>query len=379
MALDLSKAKAKLQEESARMSKTKFQTIDWWKPQQGKNLVRLMPPWSADDTNPNANQFWREVYMHFKVGPNGWSGSCPTSTPYGPGGECPICEEVERLRSTGNPADSELAKDIRAKQRLYSNIVDMSDPVYTDEDVATWAAEEYNQGKECPFAAGQTKVKVFSYGPQIFKQILDIVTESVDVTDLNAGYDLMISRTGKGRDTSYNVQIMPPAKPFVPAGVNQIEDVLIDLDNILPFQELANMQAALTGAPVAAAPAVGAGSQATAALPPAPAAAPPPAAAAPPVAEPVQEVEEEEEPPCFGDKEVHDPSDAECIGGTKDIEGEMITFEPCPFFHACAEKCNPKPKPARRGRRKAVKKPPADAAVSDDIDDLEREMAEIVG
>lgn len=389
MGVDISKAKAKAAEEAAKQEarNKSFQSVIYWKPSQGKNKIRVMPPWTSDESNINANQFWREVYVHFSVGDNNSVFACPQKTAASPNDECPICEEVARLRSTRDPSDAEMAKDMAGKQRLYSNIVDLNDPTFTATDVKEWGENDFNKDKDCPFKAGDTKIQVFGYGPMIFKQLLDIFTENVDITDLANGYDISITRTGKDRNTEYQVTIVPPASQFVLTG-QAIDDANIDLDELLPFQETEAIRAALTGAPPPP-PAPKMAAPATApALPPAPA----PEVAAPEVAEeasvPTMAVAEEPAPECFKDPEVHDETDAECAGGSKDVDGEHMEFDPCPYLDACHKAVTKalEPEPPKKTRRRTTKpkaqstsKPePAVIPPPDDIDALEAEMKQVI-
>lgn len=388
MAVNISKARQKAQEEAAKQSNFTYQHIIWYKTKPGNNPIRLMPPWTYDDSNPNAEQFWREVYMHFGVGPNEVALPCPKETPHGPANdECPVCDEVARLKSSGNPADAEVAKSIRAKQRSYSNVVDLRDPVYTDADLAEWQQDQYNQGKECPFKIGDTKIKIFTYGPQIFKQILDTYAGEVDVTDLQTGYDLSVNQTGSGRTSKYNVQIMPPAKPFTFQGSSSAEEALLDLDSIARFREPSDMQAALEGRPMSSNSTsqslpdsnMGQKSQQlsapktqepAAALPP-----PAPQAQAPSTVIPPMEDEEEVDegqPECFGNKDIYDPKDAECKGGIKDLGDGPEEFDPCPYLKECGALVAP---PKKRGRRKAAKAPkPLQTEATSEVDALEQEL-----
>ncbi|MCJ7760612.1 hypothetical protein MUP59_05660, partial [Candidatus Bathyarchaeota archaeon] len=135
--VDMTKAKRKAAEEAAKAAaRANIVRSNYWTPKQGKNRIRIMPPWS--DSGPNAFQFWRELYVHWGVGPdeeNKTHLACPRLSQDGPKGPCPICTEVDRLKATKEPANIELAKDMRAKQRSYSNIIDIEDPIWKQENI----------------------------------------------------------------------------------------------------------------------------------------------------------------------------------------------------------------------------------------------------
>jgi hypothetical protein len=142
MGVDFEKIKKKAAEEKLRAAKRNFTKANFWTPKDGSNEIRLLPPWTNDPDNENCGLFWREIYVHFGVGADGENKgrifSCPQRSPDGPKTSCPICAHVESLYATQDPVDAEVAKDIRAKQRLYSNIIDLSDPVYVKKDLEQW-------------------------------------------------------------------------------------------------------------------------------------------------------------------------------------------------------------------------------------------------
>lgn len=235
------KAKQKAAEEAAK-AENRFQKTArlFWKPKQGQNRVRILPAWTGE--GPNANQFWRELYVHWGVGPdeeNQINFACPRLTPGSENKECPICDEYNRLRGTKDPTDLEAAKELRARQRAYSNIIDLTDPVWTQDDVD----ELKLQGVEELPEVDSPKIQVFNYGPTILKELLDIFCDEIDLTDLQEGHNVVITRTGKDLQTQYRVRIETKASP---APVDA-EPSLHDLDEIMPFKEAYIMKAALEG------------------------------------------------------------------------------------------------------------------------------------
>lgn len=367
MGVDLKKMRKRQQEEEEKAAARAVGGFKYWSPEVGENRVRFMPPWTEE--GPNANDFTREVYIHWNVGPEekGVTFPCPVKTPHGPDISCPVCLFVKQLRSTDDAADQEVAAETAAKQRFYSNIVDLKNPEYTSQDVVDWKAK--NQGEsECPFLPGDTKIQVFSYGPMIFKDLLDIFNDNIDITDLQTGWDVVIKREGKGRQTKYRVRL-DSAKgecAFKFKSKDPIEKKLINLDRIMPYKPVEDMEAAIRGAlptsnllPAGSPPpslpdpqalpaqqgtssggnGVGNGTQITPAV----------------QMTPDPEVkEEEEEPSCFKDSEYFDENDVECIGGEKENEeGNIQEYETCPFFSECKAHCKPEPKKKRRGKRKA--------------------------
>lgn len=375
MGVDIAKARARAEEELAKSkanaNRSASYSIKYWKPKAGQNRIRLMPPWTEDPNNPNAKQFWREIYIHWSIGEdenNKKSFACPVKTPVSPGGDCPICQHVDKLRATKSAIDAEQAKELRAKQQLYSNMVDLDDPVYEESDVTEWQESQNDKTRECPFEAGEPKVQAWMYGPTIFKELLDIFTDNVDITDINKGHNLTLTREGKERNTRYRLRIDPVASKFDTQGVD-IATKLIDLDLLKPFEEAVVMLQALNGM-----------TDGGTARPPLPkpiiSGQLGPKMPSPPkqhavVDFPLADSLPDEEPPvCFKDVNVHSETDPECVGGSKD----GVSYDKCPYFAPChtavVAALNP-PKPSRRSGKTAA---PSMSSKNQSVDELEAQM-----
>lgn len=239
MTLDMDKLraqKAKLSEELNRGGpRAKF-----WRPNNGANTIRVMPGWSNEA--PYKGQFWREIGQHWGVSPEQKGPVlCPKATP-DLDGDCPICDFVEKLRKDKtNVQSQETAKEIRAKKAFLLNIVDTNDPVYTAKDVAE--EKQAKPDRDVPFEAGSPKIQVYACPKTIFDQILDTIMQNdIDITSLEAGYDLTISRSGAGMTTRYSVT--PKLKPSS-ADVGA-DDALPALDQVGYAMDYAGMVALLT-------------------------------------------------------------------------------------------------------------------------------------
>lgn len=361
MGVDFSKVKTKALEEKQKANRT-FERIRWWKPKVGENRIRLMPPWT--DEGPNASQFWREIYQHWNIGEggfddeNGYRFTCPVRTPDGPeGAVCEVCDLHQQLRASGDPADAEIAKEIRAKMSVMSNIVDMDDAVFTEDDISDW--EENNSGKECPFDLGDTKIQVYSYGSKLFKQLLDLFSDEIDLTDLETGRVLIITREGRGKfDTEYRLRPDFNPKPFEVIG--DFDELIYNLDGVSPFPSDGAMARALNGEnPYQKAQLTSGGVKASAVLG---------------KGSPSKEDEEFEVPECFEDPDVHDAEDPNCVGGVvANEDGSEEEIEKCPVFDTCKTaveaKLNPAPSKRRRSKKKVASNPD-----NDDIAALEAKI-----
>ena len=176
-----------LMDEKRRTQKARTTRTDFWKPETGVNKIRFLPPWA--DGGPNDGMFYRELYIHWNIPPGAESQSFAVCTRKTEGGDgkCYLCDEVDRLYSGGAPEDIQIAKEIRSRQRFFSNVIDENDPL--DDQ-------------------GNPKIQIFAYGPKIFEEVLAYFCDSEygDITDPDDGFTVIIEREGRGRDTTYKVR-----------------------------------------------------------------------------------------------------------------------------------------------------------------------------
>lgn len=218
----LDKAQQGKKEAEERLSRGGGFRAQFWKPKNGKNDIRIMPPWTdpyhEDKELDEAlqefeGQFWRQVAQHWNVseeqrGPI----LCPKETP-GLEGECPICEFVSELKSDkSNVQAQETAKEIRAKTTFIYNIVDMKDPVYTAEDVAEF--KKNRPDADCPFEPGDTKVQLYAAPLTVHDAILGMITANQqDVTKLDTGRNIMITRHPHKDPKKTRYEVTPQFNP----------------------------------------------------------------------------------------------------------------------------------------------------------------------
>lgn len=245
---NMEKAKKKWEEERARAAAAaRFgRPVTWWKPSVGTNKIRILPPYTEEGYN--ANQWWRELWVHYGVmaaenpdDQNQFTIACAAKTPDAASMlsmdptkpiSCKICAHMQELRSSGDPASVEMAKQSRAKMRIFANIIDLNDPVWTKK-----AIEEI-KAKGCPEkslpAEGKPKIQVFGFGTTIMKDLLDFYQDNVDLADIAEGHDITIEREGKDINTDYRTR--PALKPS-PAQYITEEDLsdMWNLDQLMPF------------------------------------------------------------------------------------------------------------------------------------------------
>lgn len=186
--------------------------------QQGKNVRRVLWPKGDSDS------FYAEGYLHFGVGPEGKSvATCPKT--WGSKEPCPICEYVEQLQKSKNKDDKKLAEDIKAKRRIYINVLNRDDD---DDDTP----------------------KVLPIGVTILKGLLETICDADygDITDPEDGRDVTITRKGQGLKTEYTV--LPKPKSSVASEsktTEELENEMPDLEHLFVRKSYDELQAILTG------------------------------------------------------------------------------------------------------------------------------------
>lgn len=194
MAIDYEKLRKAAQELQARMTRGGGPSMKFWKPADGKNVIRILPPWTEE--GPLAGQFYREVHQHWNVSEEATGPVlCPKKTPAASEDKaCPICDLVDQLKARKNDVDAqELVKNLRAKAAYLMSVIDLSDPTYTAKDVVEWKKERPDS--DCPFEVGDPKVQCYAATNTIADAIMNIViANEMDITDLEAGHNIVLTK-----------------------------------------------------------------------------------------------------------------------------------------------------------------------------------------
>lgn len=211
--LDFEKLKKAATDLQARMNRGSGPSLKFWKPADGVNTIRILPPWTAEGTF--AGQFYREVHQHWNVSEEA-SGPvlCPRKTPgASEDGDCPICDFVDQLRNRKGDVDAqELAKNLRAKVAYLMSIVDLKDPSYTAKDVAEWTKERPDTA--CPFEVGDTKIQCYAATSTIADQVMNlIIVNQLDITDLFSGNNVILTKIPNKDKLKTRYTVAPEIRP----------------------------------------------------------------------------------------------------------------------------------------------------------------------
>lgn len=174
-----------------RLNESMSSIYSWWKPEQGDNTIRILPPISEAADFP-----YEEVFLHYGLG------DVPITCL---GSKCPICAFIKQS------GQSKQFKQIRKARRLFFQLID--------------------RDMEVP------EPMIWSAGPGFLQYFLPIfldVDEYGDVTDLEEGTDFVINRKGTGLKTKYNYRIKrnPSSVSEDSDELKEILDDVIDLSMI---------------------------------------------------------------------------------------------------------------------------------------------------
>lgn len=174
------------------------------KPKEGRNTYRILAPTKEHASwVPESGQFWADLGVH-------WIKPALDGKPVAVIGDCDTVYQQPSVINTAiemaiNSAYDETSKKLyeewKARKSVIVNVTDRD----KDEDV------------------------VLELTPTTWGKVLDLITlyadAGQDITDPNEGADIIITRTGKGLNTNYDVAIAPviPNAPFKKVPVEKLK------------------------------------------------------------------------------------------------------------------------------------------------------------
>jgi hypothetical protein len=211
MSLDLTKIKSRLES----LKSTQNKTTAVWKPNPGKNVIRIVP-YAHNPENP-----FIELLFHYNM--NGKTYLSPATF----GRPDPIVEFANKLKKSGDKEEWKTGRSLEPKLRTYV-------PVLV-------------RGAE------HEGVKFWGMGKQVYQEILSIIADADygDITDLKAGRDIVVEfktaeETGKSFPET-TIRVKPNQTPaFDPSDAALKEKVknqknVTELFPELSYEELASV------------------------------------------------------------------------------------------------------------------------------------------
>lgn len=216
--------------------------MDYAKVKDGRNVFRILPGATEDDF------FAEEAFVHYSVGAEGnnkgFTAICPTSR--GDHHKCPICDHARQVKALSKAKDDEydkLARSLFRKKRVYMNVIDRSLDLsqFTFED-GKWK----NVGTDTDLP--QSPVQILSTGVSVYKSILGIMSdpEYGDITHPTEGLDVIITKSGTGFNTEYDVKTVRKESPI---GLENWKEGLSDLSVLSKSKSYDELKAMLDGSP----------------------------------------------------------------------------------------------------------------------------------
>lgn len=163
---------------------------NYFKPQSGKNTVRILPPWNDDGV------FFHKATLHYNVREEGGPVPCRKME----GKECPVCQALKNV-------GKKLADKAKAKDRYYVNVIDRKNP--------------------------EAGVKIWGMTPRNMKKIKSAMEDPDygDLTDPEEGRDIIIEvDDSKGGAPQYEIR---PRVKTSEIGVDDWEEGLHQLDEVV--------------------------------------------------------------------------------------------------------------------------------------------------
>ena len=153
--MDINAIKSKL----TQLQSTTSNKENFWKPEPGKQVVRIVP-YKHNKDNP-----FIELFFHYNLGNNK-----TYLSPMSFGRPDPVAEFADKLKSTGNKDEWIQGKRLEPKMRTFAPVI--------------------VRGKE------SEGVKFWGFGKTVYQELLSVIADPDygDITDATGGRDIMIER-----------------------------------------------------------------------------------------------------------------------------------------------------------------------------------------
>ena len=176
--MDINAIKSKL----ATLQSTTSTKENFWKPEPGTQVVRVVP-YKHNKDNP-----FIELFFHYNLGNNK-----TYLSPMSFGRPDPVAEFADKLKSTGNKDEWIQGKRLEPKMRTFAPVI--------------------VRGKE------SDGVKFWGFGKTVYQELLGFITDPDygDITDVTGGRDILVEFTpaeGPGQYPKTAIRVKPNVTPM---------------------------------------------------------------------------------------------------------------------------------------------------------------------
>ena len=185
---------------------TNSRTSNLWKPQPGKQVIRVLP-YKYNKDNP-----FIELFFHFGLNNKTYLSPITFGRPD------PIEEFASKLKTSGNREEYQMARKLEAKMRTFAPII---------------VRGEEGQG-----------VRFWGFGKTVYQELLSVIADPDygDITDAISGRDVAVEfKTAEEIGASFpktNIRVKPNQTPIVEDKA-KLEDILENQKDITElYQEL---------------------------------------------------------------------------------------------------------------------------------------------
>jgi len=151
-------------------------TGTFFKAKEGKNIVRILPPWSKEGI------WYKEATLHYGLkNESGKERAYPCLKMFDE--ECPVCSKRDELLE-GGEEDKKIADQLRPRTKYYANVLDRT----------------------------SNKIMIWGFSAKTLSILLSYTSDPDygDISNPEEGFDIVIERTGTGRmDTRYQIRMKP--------------------------------------------------------------------------------------------------------------------------------------------------------------------------
>lgn len=197
----------------------------------GRSKWRVLPSWRGAE-DPSIGHSWGQHFVRDASGELQAVHMCLDKT-YGK--DCPICNSIKAgIKNSTNDDVQKVLEEAKATSRFLVNAL--------------------NLGSTEP-----NKPVILELAPTVYEKLMDLVDQwgdeefgEVDIVDLETGHDIIITKTGKGLTTKYDVAVSPKGRredPSVMANVHDLDAYVKQEHEETQLKALNNIDKVVTGLP----------------------------------------------------------------------------------------------------------------------------------